>query len=472
MKYAEAVRSVNAYPEEILAFSLRSSVFKGRRVTRIACVLAALLAVPVLGPAQPGPRPHVAGPRHLRRRAAGDPGLGPAPARLRHQRRLARIGQLHGRAAGAAARQGRAACIAEFNTLHVADYLKDHPDAAPIGADGQVSPPPDGWQGICPTHDGYRRIRMDAFRKLLQDFAIDGVWLDYHHSHASWEQAEPNMPDTCFCDRCLRRFQDATGDPAARRDRRPSAPRCCSRRTARPGSAGGWTCSPDWVREFRAILDATRPRRCWGRSTIAWSDEDFGGARLEKLAIDLQGAGRLHRRLQPDALPRAVRPCRRSGVDLPSGGLARPVPGRRGRARRAASHLADRADLGLGRAGAASSRSRPCSTTARASRHRRDGVRVGRPAKAPRKDRGDRPHVPRVSRPARASAIVVSLSRCALRALVLQGSAGLRECRDSLARHSIVTLPTASPARGGPATAEPAATRGEAAAVRRTKAQR
>ena len=99
---------------------------------------------------------------------------------------------------------------AEFNTLHVADYLKEHPDAAPIGRDGQVSPPPQGWQGICPTHDAYRRFRMDAFGKLLKDFAIDGVWLDYHHSHASWEQAEPDMPDTCFCDRCLRRFQDAT----------------------------------------------------------------------------------------------------------------------------------------------------------------------------------------------------------------------------------------------------------------------
>ena len=41
---------------------------------------------------------------------------------------------------------------AEFNTLHVAEYLKEHPDAAPVGANGQASPPPQGWQGICPTH--------------------------------------------------------------------------------------------------------------------------------------------------------------------------------------------------------------------------------------------------------------------------------------------------------------------------------
>ena len=101
-------------------------------------------------------------------------------------------------------RQQGVRVFAEFNTLHVASYLKDHPDAAPIGRDGKVCPPPHGWQGICPTHPGYRESRMAKFDRVLQDFALDGVWLDYHHSHASWEQAVPDMPDTCFCQRCLR----------------------------------------------------------------------------------------------------------------------------------------------------------------------------------------------------------------------------------------------------------------------------
>ena len=184
-------------------------------------------------------------------------------------------------------RAERVQVYAEFNTLHAAEYLKEHPDAAPIGTDGQVSPPPQGWQGICPTHDGYRRFRMDAFRKLLQDFAIDGVWLDYHHSHASWERADPDMPDTCFCDRCLRRFQDATGI------RLPDAP--VSERAAlllsthRPAWIR-WRLNlfTDWVREFRDIIEATRPSALLGTFHNAWSDEDLGGARLEKLAIDLK----------------------------------------------------------------------------------------------------------------------------------------------------------------------------------------
>src|SRR5690606_34179717 len=81
--------------------------------------------------------------------------------------------------------------FAEFNTMHVAAYIKAHPDAAPIGPDGEASPPPEGWQGASPPHPGYRKFRMDDFRRVLSEFPIDGIWLDYHHSHASWERAEP-----------------------------------------------------------------------------------------------------------------------------------------------------------------------------------------------------------------------------------------------------------------------------------------
>jgi poly(3-hydroxybutyrate) depolymerase len=177
--------------------------------------------------------------------------------------------------------------FAEFNTLHVAEYLKEHPDAAPIGPDGRVSPPPDGWQGICPSHEAYRRSRMEAFRALLRDFAVDGVWLDYHHAHASWEQAVPNMPDTCFCDRCLSRFQKDTGvalPEAATAERSRLLLSTHRERWVR------WRCAlfTDWVREFRAILDATRPGALLGTFHNPWSDADLGGARIGKLAIDLK----------------------------------------------------------------------------------------------------------------------------------------------------------------------------------------
>ena len=177
--------------------------------------------------------------------------------------------------------------FAEFNTLHVAEYLKEHPDAAPIGPDGRVSPPPDGWQGICPSHEAYRRSRMEAFQRLVRDFAVDGVWLDYHHAHASWEQATPNMPDTCFCDRCLQRFQKATGValPDAPTSERSALLLSTHRDAWVRWRLGVFT---DWVREFRDIRNATRPGALLGTFHNPWSDDDLNRARVEKLAIDLK----------------------------------------------------------------------------------------------------------------------------------------------------------------------------------------
>lgn len=177
--------------------------------------------------------------------------------------------------------------FAEFNTLHVASYLKEHPDAAPAGVDGRPCPAPNGWQGICPTHAGYRRFRMDDFRRVLRDFAIDGIWLDYHHSHASWEQAQPNMPDTCFCDRCLREFSAATHVDLPDRPRTEVSAWLLGAQRARWTQ---WRCDvlTDWVREFRAIRDATRPGVLLGTFHCPWSDSDFQGALRAKLAIDLK----------------------------------------------------------------------------------------------------------------------------------------------------------------------------------------
>jgi hypothetical protein len=176
--------------------------------------------------------------------------------------------------------------FAEFNTLHKAEYLERVPDAAPVGADGKVCPPPHGWQGVCPTHPGYRNERMQSFRTLLQTYSLDGIWLDYHHSHASWERDVPEMPDTCFCDRCLRLFSLDSSIPL------PERPEEAARLLLDEYEAtwSQWRCDllTDWVREFREIVEEERPSALLGTFHNPWSDEAFDGARIKKLAIDLK----------------------------------------------------------------------------------------------------------------------------------------------------------------------------------------
>ena len=177
--------------------------------------------------------------------------------------------------------------FAEFNTMHDASFLIAHPDAAPVGPDGKPSPPPDGWQGICPTHPGYRKARMDEFREILRKFQVDGIWLDYHHAHASWEQAVPELPDTCFCNRCLATFERESGIRLPNRSIPETARWLLG---PRKNDWIKWRCHvfTDWVRQFREIRNEVRPRALLGTFHCPWTDNEFDGALRSKLAIDLK----------------------------------------------------------------------------------------------------------------------------------------------------------------------------------------
>ena len=187
----------------------------------------------------------------------------------------------------AALRAQGARVFAEFNTLHRAEYLKEHPDAAPVGADGEVAPAPHDWQGICPTHEAYRAWRMQAFRRLLETHALDGVWLDYHHAHASWERADPALPDTCFCARCLARFEADTGTALGGRGGAAAAAWLLAEKRA---AWTRWRCAvfTDWVAAFRRIRDDVRPDALLGTFHCPWSEDERDGALRGKLAIDLK----------------------------------------------------------------------------------------------------------------------------------------------------------------------------------------
>lgn len=172
----------------------------------------------------------------------------------------------------------------EFNSMHEAGYLKEHPEAAPIGPDGKPAAP-HGWQGVSPFHEGYRRNRMDEFRRVLTEYEIDGVWLDYHHAHSSWERAEPVLPDTDFCPAALQQFTRLTGIEL------PADVPAAAEVLLGPQKQA-WTdfrCGvfTDWVREYRSIVNAVRPKSLLGTFHCSWSPDEKDGAIRHKLAIDI-----------------------------------------------------------------------------------------------------------------------------------------------------------------------------------------
>jgi len=172
-----------------------------------------------------------------------------------------------------------------------------------------------GLAGGLSTHDGYRAERMGRFRQLLQNHAIDGIWLDYHHAHSSWERADPIMPDTCFCGRGLRKFQEDT------KIRLPRSPRLRTPRLLLTGRREWvrWRCAvfTDWVREFREIPRRHRPAPSLARFTIPGPTRILM-VQLNKLAIDLKAQAASLTSSAP-SYPRPFGHPTRSGVDLATG---------------------------------------------------------------------------------------------------------------------------------------------------------
>lgn len=175
--------------------------------------------------------------------------------------------------------------FAEFATLNGKHYVDQHPEAWAIDQNGNRVKPATWFMGVCPTEPAFRQHRLDALKQLLRKFDIDGIWMDYLHWHAQFEDPEPILPETCFCDHCLKDFQSASGI---------SAPEGTTSKksewilTHHDSSWRTWRCSviTGWVRDFKTVIHQEKPGALLGVYHCPWDDDDFNGARRRILGLD------------------------------------------------------------------------------------------------------------------------------------------------------------------------------------------
>lgn len=189
--------------------------------------------------------------------------------------------ELMERAAGEGAR-----VYAEFPTLNGKGYVEKHESAWPINAEGVKAPPATWFLGACPTDQGFRDWRMSELQKLLERFPVSGVWMDYFHWHAQFEEPQPILPETCFNSSCIEAFEKY------------------SRIVVPPGTAAErarWILSKQerrwrewrvehllgWAREVKQIVRARRPGALVGVYHCPWTDLEYDGARRRILGLDL-----------------------------------------------------------------------------------------------------------------------------------------------------------------------------------------
>lgn len=174
---------------------------------------------------------------------------------------------------------------AEFATLNGKNYVEEHPEAWAINEKGEQVEAASWFMGVCPTEPGFRQYRFNLLRELLSEFDIDGVWMDYVHWHAQFEEPDPILPETCFCDNCLTSFSEDTGLEISEGTTPEKAQYILKNLDP---EWRNWRCKVilDWAVEIRNIINEVKPGILLGIYHCPWTDEEFDGARRRILGLD------------------------------------------------------------------------------------------------------------------------------------------------------------------------------------------
>jgi hypothetical protein len=174
---------------------------------------------------------------------------------------------------------------AEFPTLNGKGYVEKHPEAWPVNEHGEKAPAATWFMGACPTDPGFRAWRMKQLDELLDRFELAGIWLDYFHWHAQFEDPSPVLPETCFSPTCLAAFETMSGVRVPPGTTGERARWILKRRDPewRNWRAGHLL---DWAREMKAILRRKCPGALLGVYHCPWTDDEFDGARRRILGLD------------------------------------------------------------------------------------------------------------------------------------------------------------------------------------------
>lgn len=175
--------------------------------------------------------------------------------------------------------------FAEFATLNGKNYVEKHPEAWAINENGEKVQAASWFMGVCPTDPGFRKYRMDQLRQLLGDYELDGVWMDYVHWHAQFEDPTPILPETCFSDSCINTFS---------KDSRIKIPNGTTSEKAtwilknHEEQWRDWRCKIIylWTKEIREITKKIRPKALVGLYHCPWTDGEFNNARRRILGLD------------------------------------------------------------------------------------------------------------------------------------------------------------------------------------------
>ncbi|CAN5615456.1 hypothetical protein BH23CHL5_BH23CHL5_13480 [soil metagenome] len=179
--------------------------------------------------------------------------------------------------------------------------LNQFPDARPINALGESDQGYDWYVGVCPTAEHYLNWKIDRIRRVVDNLAPDGLFLQFTRFPGFWENWtwNPHYQFTasdqfCFCDRCLSHFQSATGIDLADG---PTSSKVSMLLGQHREAWTAWRC--EWLTTVIDRITSASGARVRGMeivlNTLPFPSHDFEGADVRRTIAgqDLQLLGRV-----------------------------------------------------------------------------------------------------------------------------------------------------------------------------------
>ncbi|HPO82392.1 MAG TPA: hypothetical protein PK487_05440 [bacterium] len=167
------------------------------------------------------------------------------------------------------------------------DTVERHPDLAPIGMDGNPLSPIDWYMGINPAIDWYREKKLLEIRDILENYNIDGLWLDFIRYPCHWEVLNPKLEQSSFDDVSVRKFEQYTGEDVRGGDVQDKA------RWILENKLDQWTrwkCSQIslFCRDVRDLITSLKKDALLGIFSVPWREDDFDDAIHKIIAQDFE----------------------------------------------------------------------------------------------------------------------------------------------------------------------------------------
>jgi hypothetical protein len=166
------------------------------------------------------------------------------------------------------------------------------PASRPVTETGELLPNEAWYYAVNPATPEVRRERLEALGRLLAEYALDGVWLDFIRWPCHWEVPEPYLPRTSFDPDTLARFAQDSGVALPPGETRARAQAVLERYES---EWTAWRCQQitSWVAEAKAVLRRTRPDALLGLFGVPWRLADREGAILKVIGQDYRALGQV-----------------------------------------------------------------------------------------------------------------------------------------------------------------------------------